>query len=72
MWEFIDRCIDCVMFIERDLILMYDELMLYEFEFDDNGVVYFGFKVRVMFKCWFVLFRFWFCVDGVFICLFEI
>jgi type 2A phosphatase activator TIP41 len=59
------------MLTERDPILMYDELTLYESELDDNGVAHLGLKVRVMPKCWFVLLRFWLRVDGVLIRLFE-
>ena len=70
-WELTDRRIDRAMLTERDPILMYDELTLYESELDDNGVAHLGLKVRVMPKCWFVLLRFWLRVDGVLIRLFE-
>jgi len=56
---------------ERDPILLYDELTLYESELDDNGIAHLGLKVRVMPKCWYVLLRFWLRVDGVLIRLIE-
>ena len=70
-WELTDRRLDRAMLTERDPILMYDELTLYESELDDNGVAHLGLKVRVMPKCWFILLRFWLRVDGVLIRLRE-
>jgi type 2A phosphatase activator TIP41 len=51
--------------MERDPILFFDELTLYESELDDNGESSVTLKIRVMPKCWFVLMRFWMRCDGV-------
>ena len=70
-WRPSERKIDREMLMARDPILLYDELTLYESEFDDHGVAHLGLKVRVMPKCWYVLLRFWLRVDGVLIRLRE-
>mmetsp|Transcript_8154 Transcript_8154/g.30078 ORF Transcript_8154/g.30078 Transcript_8154/m.30078 type:complete len:294 (-) Transcript_8154:1321-2202(-) len=49
----------------RDPILYYDEMVLYEDELDDNGVSVVSLKVRVMPRCWYILFRSWLRVDRV-------
>ena len=53
------------MLMERDPILFFDEMTLYESELDDSGVMSVTIKVRVMPRCWFVLMRFWMRCDGV-------
>ena len=45
--------------MERDPILFFDELTLYESELDDNGLMSVTVKVRVMPRCWYVLMRHW-------------
>jgi type 2A phosphatase activator TIP41 len=70
-WVPTERRIDRALLTERDPILLYDELTLYESELDDNGIAHLGLKVRVMPKCWYVLLRFWLRVDGVLIRLIE-
>ncbi|CAG9462936.1 unnamed protein product [Pedinophyceae sp. YPF-701] len=63
--------IDRRMLMERDPILFYADVPLYESELDDSGVCSLSVKVRVMPKCWFVLLRFFLRVDGVLIRLRE-
>jgi len=70
-WRPTARSIDRAMLTARDPILFYDELTLYESEFDDHGAAHLGLKIRVMPKCWYVLLRFWLRVDGVLIRLYE-
>ena len=49
----------------RDPIELFDEISLYESELDDHGVSSLSVKIRVTESCWFLLLRFWLCVDGV-------
>ena len=51
----------------RDPIELFDEVSLYESELDDHGVSSLSVKIRVTESCWFLLLRFWLCVDGVLI-----
>ncbi|CAN0176225.1 unnamed protein product, partial [Phaeothamnion confervicola] len=50
---------------QRQPILLYDDVVLYEDFVHDHGVVSLGVKVRVMPTCWFVLLRYWVRIDGV-------
>jgi hypothetical protein len=70
-WEDTDERVDRGMLMERDPILFFDEMTLYESELDDNGEMSMSLKVRVMPRCWYVLLRFWMRVDGVLIRLRE-
>lgn len=70
-WEDTEERVDRSMLMERDPILFFDELTLYESELDDNGEMSLSLKVRVMPRCWFILMRFWMRVDGVLIRLRE-
>lgn len=70
-WEDTELRVDRGLLMERDPILFFDELTLYESELDDNGVMSMSVKVRVMPRCWFVLMRFWMRVDSVLIRLRE-
>ena len=63
--------VDRGLLMERDPILFYDEMTLYESELDDNGEMSMSLKVRVMPRCWYVLMRLWMRVDGVLIRLRE-
>ncbi|GAX85526.1 hypothetical protein CEUSTIGMA_g12942.t1 [Chlamydomonas eustigma] len=63
-WEDCTEQIDRSMLLERDPILFFDEVILYESDLDDNGVCLMTAKLRVMPKCWFVLLRLWIRVDG--------
>ncbi|XP_010271433.1 PREDICTED: TIP41-like protein isoform X1 [Nelumbo nucifera] len=64
-WEDSDEQIDLVALANKEPILFYDEVVLYEDELADNGVSLLTVKVRVMPSCWFLLLRFWLRVDGV-------
>ena len=64
-WAETSRRVDRGALMERDPILFFDELTLYESELDDNGESSVTLKIRVMPKCWFVLMRFWMRCDGV-------
>ena len=64
-WAETSRRVDRQALMERDPILFFDELTLYESELDDNGESSVTVKIRVMPKCWFVLMRFWMRCDGV-------
>lgn len=70
-WEETTLQIDRGLLMERDPILFYDEVPLYESDLDDNGAVQLTVKLRVMPKCWLVLVRFWLRVDGVLVRLRE-
>ncbi len=70
-WTDTDLRVDRGLLMERDPILFFDELTLYESELDDNGLMSVTVKVRVMPRCWYVLMRHWMRVDGVLIRLRE-
>ena len=70
-WTPTELRVDRGMLMERDPILFFDELTLYESELDDNGEMSVTLKVRVMPKCWYVLLRHWMRVDGVLLRLRE-
>eukprot|EP00850_Spirogloea_muscicola_P021427 SM000249S08238 [mRNA] locus=s249:1124:3864:+ [translate_table: standard] len=63
-WEETTEQIDYELLQQRDPILFYDEVVLYEDELADNGVALLTVKTRVMPRCWFVLLRYWLRVDG--------
>ncbi|KXZ43509.1 hypothetical protein GPECTOR_88g452 [Gonium pectorale] len=63
-WQPTADQIDRGLLMERDPILFYDEVPLYESDLDDNGVSAVTVKLRVMPRCWLVLLRFWLRVDG--------
>ena len=65
LWTDTEQRVDRGMLMERDPILFFDELTLYESELDDNGESSVTLKIRVMPTCWFVLLRFWMRCDGV-------
>lgn len=50
---------------EKEKILFYQELMLYEDELHDNGIAQCTVKIRVMPTSFFVLLRFFLRVDNV-------
>jgi len=56
---------------QREKILFYDELTLYEDELHDNGVSNLAVKIRVMPSGFFILLRFFLRVDGVLIKLHD-
>ncbi|KAJ9531968.1 hypothetical protein QJQ45_003673 [Haematococcus lacustris] len=56
--------IDRALLMERDPILLFDEVVLYESDLDDNGVSQLSIKLRVMPRAWLLLLRFWLRVDG--------
>jgi len=56
---------------QRESILFYDELTLYEDELHDNGVSNLSVKIRVMPSGFFILLRFFLRVDGVLIKLHD-
>lgn len=64
-WEDCEEKIDVVALAEKEPILFYDEVILYEDELADNGISLLTVKVRVMPSGWFLLLRFWLRVDGV-------
>ena len=70
-WVPTDARVDRAMLMERDPILFFDEMTLYESELDDSGVMSVTIKVRVMPRCWFVLMRFWMRCYGVLVRLRE-
>lgn len=51
---------------------MFSQVLLYESDLDDNGVVQMSVKLRVMGKAWYVLLRFWLRVDSVMVRLREV
>lgn len=57
--------------MERDPIIFYDEVDLYESDLDDNGICQLSVKIRVMPKVWFVLMRLFVRVDGLMVRLRE-
>ncbi|KAG2427198.1 hypothetical protein HXX76_010916 [Chlamydomonas incerta] len=64
VWRSTGDAIDRGLLMERDPILFYDEVPLYESDLDDNGVCAVTVKLRVMPRCWLVLLRCWVRVDG--------
>lgn len=50
---------------EREEIVFYDDITLYEDELADHGVSKYSVKVRVMPSCFFILARFYLRIDGV-------
>ncbi len=70
-WEATSDQMDRTLLTNRDPILFFDELILYESELEDNGLSTLSVKVRVMPKCWYVLLRFFLRVDGVMVRLRE-
>ncbi|MEW5316248.1 MAG: hypothetical protein WDW38_007629 [Sanguina aurantia] len=71
-WESTTEQIDRSVLMEREPILFFDEVLLYESDLDDNGVVQMSVKFRVMGKAWYVLLRLWLRVDGVMVRLREV
>uniref|UniRef100_A0A7S0RYW5 TIP41-like protein n=1 Tax=Chlamydomonas leiostraca TaxID=1034604 RepID=A0A7S0RYW5_9CHLO len=63
-WEETSEQIDRALLMERDPILFFDEVVLYESDLDDNGVAQMSAKLRVMPRAWLLLLRFWLRVDG--------
>jgi TIP41-like family len=70
-WERTSDQMDRALLTNRDPILFFDELLLYESELEDNGLSSLSVKIRVMPKCWYVLLRFFLRVDGVMVRLRE-
>ncbi|GLI63536.1 hypothetical protein VaNZ11_006524 [Volvox africanus] len=64
LWQPTTDQIDRGLLMERDPILFYCEVPLYESDLDDNGVCSLAVKLRVMPRCWLVLLRLWIRVDG--------
>lgn len=71
-WAPTTEQIDRNMLMQREPILYYDEVRLYESELDDNGTCQLTAKVRVMAKCWLVLLRFYLRVDRTLVRLREV
>ena len=70
-WEATSDQMDRTLLTNRDPILFFEELLLYESELEDNGLSTLSVKIRVMPKCWYVLLRFFLRVDGVMVRLRE-
>ncbi|KAG1667373.1 hypothetical protein FOA52_001433 [Chlamydomonas sp. UWO 241] len=70
-WSDTSEAINRGLLMERDPIVFYDEVVLYESDLDDNGVSQMTVKLRVMPKCWLVLARLWMRVDGLMVRLRE-
>ncbi|KAG7673113.1 hypothetical protein Ndes2526B_g05314 [Nannochloris sp. 'desiccata'] len=70
-WEATPDQMDRTLLTNRDPILFFEELLLYESELEDNGLSTLSVKIRVMPKCWYVLLRFFLRVDGVMVRLRE-
>ncbi len=70
-WEATSDQMDRTLLTNRDPILFFDEIILYESELEDNGLSTLSVKIRVMPKCWYVLLRFFLRVDGVMVRLRE-
>eukprot|EP00798_Chlamydomonas_sp_ICE-L_P029422 gene29422-5770_t len=51
-WKDTSEQIDRSLLMERDPILFYDEVLLYESDLDDNGVTQMTAKVHVIPQCW--------------------
>ncbi|KJE95005.1 hypothetical protein CAOG_005535 [Capsaspora owczarzaki ATCC 30864] len=63
----IDEEIDMEKLMQRDAILHYSDVLLYEDELADNGCSIMNVKIRVMPGSFFILLRFFLRVDGVFV-----
>jgi len=63
--ELTEDQIDMEMLKQKDKILFYHEMMLYEDELHDNGISSCTIKIRVMPSSFFILLRFFLRVDGV-------
>lgn len=72
MWIDTSELLDRTLLTNRDPILFFDEVALYESELEDNGISQLSVKIRVMPKCWYVLLRFFMRVDHVMVRLREI
>ena len=70
-WEATSNQMDRTLLTNRDPILFFEDLILYESELEDNGLSSLSVKIRVMPRCWFVLLRFFLRVDGVMVRLRE-
>jgi len=70
-WEATSDQMDRTLLTNRDPILFFEELLLYESELEDNGLSSLSVKIRVMPKCWYVLLRFFLRIDGVMVRLRE-
>jgi type 2A phosphatase activator TIP41 len=70
-WTETKEQIDRGLLMERDPIIFYDEVDLYESDLDDNGICQLSIKIRVMPKVWFVLMRLFVRVDGLMVRLRE-
>lgn len=62
-WQTLDKAMDKSILLEREPILFFADVPLYESELDDNGSSQLSTKVRVMPSCWYVLQRFFLRVD---------
>lgn len=71
VWEPTSDQMDRTLLTSRDPILLFDDLILYESELEDNGISTLSVKIRVMPRCWYVLLRFFLRVDGVLVRLRE-
>ncbi|KAH1026510.1 hypothetical protein HUJ05_000171 [Dendroctonus ponderosae] len=60
-----EEIIDMEMLKQKEKILFYHEMMLYEDELHDNGISSCTIKIRVMPSSFFILLRFFLRVDGV-------
>ena len=63
-WVETKEQIDRGLLMERDPIIFYDHVDLYESDLDDNGICQLTAKIRVMPKVWLVLMRLFVRVDG--------
>ena len=71
IWEPTSDQMDRTLLTSRDPILLFDDVLLYESELEDNGISTLSVKIRVMPKCWYVLLRFFLRVDGLLVRLRE-
>ncbi|XP_047314759.1 TIP41-like protein isoform X2 [Impatiens glandulifera] len=65
VWKDCKEQIDMAKLAQKENILFFDEVILYEDELADNGISLLTVKVRVMPSSWFLLLRYWLRVDGV-------
>uniref|UniRef100_A0A6U0V0Z3 TIP41-like protein n=1 Tax=Polytomella parva TaxID=51329 RepID=A0A6U0V0Z3_9CHLO len=70
-WVETEVPLDKSLLMERDPIMFFDEVVLYESDLDDNGVSQLSIKLRVMPRCWLILLRFWMRVDNLMVRLRE-
>ena len=56
--------IDISLLQEKDDILFYDDVILYQDDLEDCGEVKYSVKLRVMPKCWFLLSRVYLRIDN--------